>query len=438
MAIQRSGPWTPRSRLIAGLALALSAVMFMGACGGGSGASANEVRLTVWTWSNEAMNAFKKAGIIDAFEKAHPGIAVEVVAQLDKNYETLLTTGLAGSGSPDIVALRSYGVLSSFADSGNIVPLDDVVKDWSGFSKPALAGAKGKANGKFYAVPQGIQTAQVYYNKKIFADLGLAVPASWDELIAAAQKIKDSGVAPIVIPGSVAAQISLAAEILGNARRGAGGFEQAFIAGKKNLTDPDNVAAVGLLEQIQPYLVDNVTSVTLDEAVTLFATGRAAMFPSGAWQVTTFANLGAEVDYGTFDVPVNAEWPSKAVTVSYADGGWALAKRSAHPAEAAVLLNWLAGTEFANLYANAMGTIPARDGVTLKNPQLAEMYQRYQSTPSTYLGAAYLRYGSPSGTDLMGEQVQKIWLGETDPARAAQSVQTGVDAWFRPADFQYE
>ncbi|BCB83266.1 extracellular solute-binding protein [Phytohabitans suffuscus] len=408
--------------------------MLVSACGGGGSGSSDAVRLTVWTWSNEAAAAFKD-GIIDAFEKAHPDIEVEVVPQLDKNYETLLTTGLAGSQSPDIVALRSYGVLSSFAASGNIVPLDDVVKDWSGFSKSALAGAKGKADGKLYAVPQGIQTAQVYYNKKVFADLGLGVPGSWDEFVAAAQKIKDSGTAPIVIPGAVAAQISLAAEILGNARRGAGDFQQAFLGGEKNLTDPDNVAAIGLMEQIKPFLVDNVTSVTLDEAVTLFATGRAAMFPSGTWQVTTFKNLGADIDYGTFDVPVNAGWPSKAVTVSYADGGWALAKRSQHPDQAGQLLNWLGGTEFGNLYANAMGTIPARDGVTLENPLLSEMYQRYQATPSVYLGAAYLRYGSPSGTDLLGQQVQKIWLGETTPADAAKSVQTGIDAWFKPADF---
>ncbi|GGM26983.1 ABC transporter substrate-binding protein [Dactylosporangium sucinum] len=412
--------------------------MLMSACGGGNGASSGTVRLTVWTWSNEAATAFKKGGIIDAFEKAHPGVDVEVVAQLDKNYETLLTTGLAGSGSPDVVALRSYGVLSNFADSGNIEPLDDVVKDWSGFSKAALTGAKRKSDGKLYAVPQGIQTAQVYYNKKIFADLGLGVPASWDEFIAAAQKIKGSGVAPIVIPGAVAAQISLAAEVIGNARRGAGDFQQAFLAGRKNLTDPDNVAAIGLMDQVKPYLVDNVTSVTLDEAVTLFATGKAAMFPSGTWQVTTFANLGTKVDYGTFDVPTNPGWPAKAVTVSYADGGWALAKRSGHPTEAAQLLNWLAGTEFANLYANAMGTIPARDGVSLKNPVLAEMYQRYQAAPSAYLGAAYLRYGSPSGTDLMGEQVQKIWLGKATPAAAAQSIQTGIDAWFKPGDFKSE
>lgn len=411
--------------------------MFAGACGGGGGASPSTVRLKVWTWSNEAATAFKK-GIVDAFEKAHPDIKVEVVAQLDKNYETLLTTGLAGSGSPDIVALRSYGVLSSFAQSGNIVPLDDVVQDWSGFSKGGLAGAKGKSDGKLYAVPQGIQTAQIYYNKKIFADLGLGVPASWDEFIAAAQKIKSSGVAPIVVPGAVAAQISLAAEILGNARRGAGGFEQAFLAGTKTLADPDNVAAIGLLEQIKPYLVDNVTSVSLDEAVTLFATGRAAMFPSGTWQVATFKNLGAKIDYGTFDVPANADWPSKTVTVSYADGGWSLAKRSQHPDQAKVLLNWLASAEFANLYANAMGTIPARDGATLQNPLLSEMYQRYQSTPSTYLGAAYLRYGSPSGTDLLGQEVQKIWLGKTKPAGAAQSVQTGINAWFKPADFKHE
>lgn len=424
-----------RSGALAGVAM--SSALLLSACGSGDTASSDAVQLTVWTWSNEAATAFED-GILDVFEEAHPDIDVEVVAQLDENYETLLTTGLAGSGSPDIVALRSYGVLNSFAESGNITPVDDVVEDWDGFSEAALAGARGKDDGQLYAVPQGIQTAQVYYNKEIFADLGLDVPSSWEDFLDAARRIDEAGIAPIVIPGAVAAQISLGAEVIGNARRGAGEFEQAFVAGEKTLTDPDNVAAVELMEQIQPYLVDDVTSVTLDEAVTLFATGQAAMFPSGTWQVTTFANLGMEIDYGTFDVPAGQDWPSGAVTVSYADGGWALAERSEHPDEAAVLLNWLAGAEFAGLYTNAMGTIPARDGVSLENPLLAEMYERYQSTPSTYLGAAYLRYGSPSGTDLLGEQVQKLWLGQATPDGVAESVQTGIDAWFDPADFQHE
>ncbi|MDQ7992825.1 MAG: extracellular solute-binding protein, partial [Propionicimonas sp.] len=190
------------------------------------------------------------------------------------------------------------------------------------------------------------------------------------------------------------------------------------------------------VKDLQPYLVDDVTAVTLDAAVTLFATGKAAMFPSGTWQVSTFRGLGADLDYDSFDVPVAADWPvDKAVTVGYVDGGWALAARSEHPEQAKRLIDYFSTVEFAQAYTNAMGTIPARSGVTLENPLLASMMARYEENPSTYLGNAYLRFGTPTGTELVGGVVQRLWLGDLDPAGAAAEYQAGLDAWFDPADF---
>ena len=428
----------PRAFAVAAFTAA-GAIALAGCAGGGGGGGsaapgADQVTLTMWTWSNEARVALED-GILDTFTEQHPDIAVEVLVQPDKDYQTLLTTGLAGSGGPDIAAIRSYGVISSFAESGNLVPLDDVVTDWDGFSDIALQGVRARGDGKIYGVPQGVQTAQVYYNKKIFSQLGLEVPKTWKEFLEVSAAIDAAGIAPIVIPGAAAAQIALAGEVIGNARRGGNEFTEQFVAGDVTLTDSDSVASIDLMSQIQPYLVDNVTSVTLDEAVTLFATGRAAMFPSGTWQVAGFANLGADLDYGTFDVPVDKGWPSAEVTVAYADGGWALSNRSEHQEQAAELLNWLSSAEYFQLYANSMGTIPPRDGVTIENEHVAEMYQRYLDRASTYLGAAYLRYGTPWGTDVYGEQVQKIWLGEQDAAGAADAIQSGIGAWFDPADF---
>jgi raffinose/stachyose/melibiose transport system substrate-binding protein len=426
----------PRAAVRGAIALALGSAVILAGCSGTPASTGTEpVTLTIWTWSNEAREALE-GGIIDAFEKENAGIQLEVLVQPDKDYQTLLTTGLAGSGGPDVAAIRSYGVISSFADSGNLVPLDDVVADWTGFSELALAGASSRTDGKIYAVPQGVQTAQVYYNKKIFADNGVTVPTTWDEFLAACEKLKAAGVTPIALPGGVAGQTALAGEVFGNARRGADAFAGRFVAGETDLTDPDNVAAIQLMADLKPYLNDNVTSVTLDEAVTLFATGQTAMFPSGTWQVAGFANLGTDLDFGTFNAPTNPDWPSPEVTVAYADGGWALSGRSEHPDQARTLVNWLASAEFADLYADAMGTIPARDGVTIENEHIAEMYQRYLDNPSTYLGLAYLRYGNPWGTDVYGEEMQKVWLGQEDAAQAAQAIQTGIGAWFDPADFK--
>jgi raffinose/stachyose/melibiose transport system substrate-binding protein len=425
-------PLAKAAALLLGLSLAAAGCSSGEAVQGGNPGSAT---VTIWTWSNEARAAFE-GGITAAFEKAHPGIRLEVLVQPDKDYQTLLTTGLSGSGGPDVAAIRSYGVISSFADSGNLVPLDDVVSDWSGFSKLAMTGASSRSDKKVYAVPQGVQTAQVYYNKEIFTKKGLQVPTTWADFMKVSAALKSAGVTPIAMPGKVAAQTALAGEVFGNARRGGDQFASTFIAGRTDLNDPDNVASIQLMADLKPYLNSNATSVTLDEAVTLFATGQAAMFASGTWQVAAFAKLNPKLDYGTFNAPADAGWPSKEVTVAYADGGWALSKRSEHPEQAKVLMKWLASTEFADLYANAMGTIPARDGVTLKNPQIQEMYQRYLKNPSTYLGAAYLRYGNPWGTDLYGDQMQKIWLGQADAKQAAAAIQSGIGAWFKPGDFK--
>jgi multiple sugar transport system substrate-binding protein len=44
-----------------------------------------------------------------------------------------------------------------------------------------------------YGVPFAVQTAQILYNKKIFADQGLSAPKTWAEMIADAEKLAKQG-----------------------------------------------------------------------------------------------------------------------------------------------------------------------------------------------------------------------------------------------------
>lgn len=427
-------------RLLGGAtALLLGLSLLASGCSSGtdpaSGGAGDPVTLNIWLWANEARAAFE-GGIIDTFEKENPGIKLQVTVQPDADYQTMLTTGLSGSGGPDVAAIRSYGVITSFADSGNLVPLDDIVTEWSAFSDTAKAANSSRSDGKIYAVPQGMQTAQFYYNKTIFAEHNIAVPTTWDEFVAACATLKDAGVTPIAMPGNNASHTALAGEVLGNARRGGSEFAAKFVKGETDLNDPNYVASLKLVSDLQPYMEDNVTAATLDDAITLFATGQAAMIASGTFLVATLANLDSKVDFGILNTPANADWPSQQVTVTYGDGGWALSKRSEHPEQAKLLMNWLASAEFVNLYTNAMGTLPGRDGVTLTNPVLNAQYQNMLNNPSPNIGIAYGRYGNPWLTDLYGEQMQKLWLGKTDATQAAAAIQTGIDAWFDPADFK--
>ena len=78
--------------------------------------------LTVWSWRTEDVDAYNQ--IFDVFEKAHPGVTVNFRAFKNTEYNQVLTTGLTGSGGPDVAQVRSYGLLQPNVAAKQLVPLD--------------------------------------------------------------------------------------------------------------------------------------------------------------------------------------------------------------------------------------------------------------------------------------------------------------------------
>jgi raffinose/stachyose/melibiose transport system substrate-binding protein len=161
--------------LLAGGALALSACA-PSADPGSTSDAGDDVTLTVWSWRTEDVDAYNR--IFDVFEKDHPGITVEFEAFQNTEYNQILTTGLAGSDGPDVPMVRAYGQLQPNIEAGQLEPIDGEVDGLDGIAESVIAGAKGKADGKTYAVPLATQTLQMFYNKKIFAEQGLSVPTT--------------------------------------------------------------------------------------------------------------------------------------------------------------------------------------------------------------------------------------------------------------------
>ena len=51
-------------------------------------------------------------------------------------------------------------------------------------------------DGKQYCVPLNVVYWVMYYNKQVYADNGLEVPTTWDDLMSNAQTLVDNGVVP--------------------------------------------------------------------------------------------------------------------------------------------------------------------------------------------------------------------------------------------------
>ena len=157
----------------------------------GVGETSSKVVLNFWSWRTEDVDVYNE--LIDIFETQHPDIEVNFTAYKNTEYNTVLSAAMKGFSGPDIIHLRAYGGLETYAQPGYLMPLDDKVPELAGFSKTAIGGVTSISDGKMYGVPFASQTLVIYYNKAIYAELGLKVPETWDEFLANLEAVKAAG-----------------------------------------------------------------------------------------------------------------------------------------------------------------------------------------------------------------------------------------------------
>lgn len=140
--------------------------------------------ITVWSWSNPV-----KAVVAD-FMKKYPNVTVKLVnAGTGADEYTKLQNAIkAGSGAPDVAQIE-YFALPQFALSKSLANLDDF--GMSSLESKFTTGTWSNVSlaGGLYALPQDSGPMVMYYNEKVFAKYGLAVPTTWAEYAAAAEKL---------------------------------------------------------------------------------------------------------------------------------------------------------------------------------------------------------------------------------------------------------
>ena len=79
--------------------------------------------LTFSTWRQEDRAAYTE--LFAEFTRENPGITVRFEAFPNEQYQTILSTALAGGKGADVIHTRAYGGLEQLARAGYLLPLDD-------------------------------------------------------------------------------------------------------------------------------------------------------------------------------------------------------------------------------------------------------------------------------------------------------------------------
>jgi raffinose/stachyose/melibiose transport system substrate-binding protein len=186
-------------RIVKGVALAAMLVTTSA-----PGAMAAEIsgEITVWDWNFETETWGKALKQIDAeFLEMHPGVTITHLAQPHANYYQLWQTANATKSGPDVLQMHAgtYGVLT-YPES--LEPLNDRITPEMKASIKGWESVAGNfdPNGTIYGIPGNLSGWVFYYNKALFAQAGIdGPPKTWDDLIAACEKLKAAGILPFAM-----------------------------------------------------------------------------------------------------------------------------------------------------------------------------------------------------------------------------------------------
>ncbi|KGP71866.1 ABC transporter substrate-binding protein [Pontibacillus yanchengensis] len=152
--------------------------------------SEEQVEITLGFYSSGSADQ-KMEELINKFEEAHPNIKVTTQNAPYSQFFQKLDTQIAGGTAPDV--WLSDGVfVQKYAERGAAKDLTEWInKDLNKEEYFGLDFNKD-SDGKYWAVPQGIQIGALFYNKDMFDQAGVDYPDdnwTWDDLKEAGAKL---------------------------------------------------------------------------------------------------------------------------------------------------------------------------------------------------------------------------------------------------------
>lgn len=311
------------------------------------GAAADEQ--VVLTWLHPTADTSQPAldAVVEAFEQKY-GIEVQIEFRPGSSEgENLVKTRIAANDMPDLLSYNSgslFQVLNlekNFTDLSDL-PLADRLLD---SFKTTVSSGDG-----FYGVPvQTIAAGGIIYNKRVYRELGLQIPVTWDEFIANCEVIKAAGKVPVIASykDDWTAQLLLLADYY-NVEASDPDFAAQYTANKAKFAT--NPAALSGFEKIQDVYVkglinDEPMSTTYDMAQELLASGEGVHYPMLTFLLSGINEKYPEAidDIGFFAVP--GDDPENTGATLWMPNNIAIPKQTKHPEEAKLFLDFLTSKE---------------------------------------------------------------------------------------------
>jgi len=413
--------------------------LLLSACQGAAATKAptsnQPVKLVVLThWGEESLATPMKA-LLDEYTKANPNVTIEYQAVTFDQLLTKISTSRAAGTAPDIIHVYNLW-MPDFVKGGALAsPPADVVEDIKANYSPGSIQAV-TVKDQIWGYPTEINTWQLVYNKKMFADAGLSEPPkTLDELKDYACKLtkkkadgtlEHTGLA--VLTGWDSGVVHPFLSLLWSN----GG---QYIAPDLSKAEFNSPQAKEVLQAYSDMIKEGCVDPGLGGGFNDFVTGKSAMVIMANFFRSDLKNsfVDGYDNVGVAPIPVGPSGKNS-VALQY-NWLWTIDKTSKNSAEAWKLVKWLntprgegKASPMGEYLTTALGAIPSRLSdqkalaATLSDPFL----KAYIDSTSTSQPEPVLVGGQEIKTALQ-TQIENTWYNKATIDDALKSAATEAD-----------
>ncbi|KUP98629.1 ABC transporter substrate-binding protein [Thermobifida cellulosilytica] len=421
-----------------GSALVALALGLTTACGtAGPGTEEDAAGVEVWVVEDATVNQVVQTAVEAYSESA--GIEGELVTYANDAYKQRIQVALGSPEAPDVFFNWGGGNLAEYVNAKQVVDLTDALESNPEFRDAFLPSVLdvAKIDDRYYGVPmQGVLPVVLFYNKKIFDEVGVEPPTTYDELLKLVDTFKKEGITPIVLPGAQAWTELMWLEYLVDRVGGADVF-QAIADGEEGAwKDPAVIKALEMCQELveRGAFGNNFSSLTSDNgsASTVLASGKGAMYLMGTWELSNQIENNPDfvadghLGFTAFPALEDGEGDPKAI-VGNPSNYFSVNADSAHIKESIdFLVQHMASDEYVEDLIE-IGHVPAVAGIEdkLAETEHAEFttftYQLVSEAPT--FTQSWDQAIPPAAAETMLTNLQMVFLGDMTPEEFAEAME---------------
>ncbi len=335
------------------------------------------VTLRVLVHQNPPMVEFMEQFNAD-FQAANPNITVDMSVVEAGDLATVTQTRLTAS-DVDVIdifgfsnAAQSYmsdvdpPAWQTLIEAGLLMDITD--QPFVANYDEATINDAGSYNGKVYSINLGrVSYSGMFVNKDLLGTVGVEVPTTWTELVAACEAIKAAGNECMTVGGADGWPVFVGAYgLLGANYPDQAALTEGLWTGTIKWNDDKGLE---LFEKYQIYTQDmleqGVTGLAHDAAIARYAAGDVAFAPTGVWQAPALEAAAPAFDWTYVPFPGSDNADDNQYLFGKYDQGWAIAADTPNKDAAVAYLTAFSEPANYQAFVNAVGFIPTQPTATL-------------------------------------------------------------------------